>query len=395
MPDAAAPPPSHPPVAPVTGRTPYDALSELFQVLGRATPYFVIVAVFVYATIEMTGSWQKAHSDASQDYAKRVETLVKLQESTYGELEKMRAGQIETLEKFSKLNSAILDSMATSQAALMKARDALFAEQQKMNDAEDARKAANRSADQLRAQIDELNKKVWAAESTIDIANRLVVFLDNPGNLALDHRYLSRRYENADSAVTARDGQGKAYYGSYRIPGDQMGEFLGYLAKRFPQFAARLVDQGGEQAARTGSDEFIYEWRSLSKDANFRAAQDDFIENTAYRQLLDRTRKNFTPAGEDKTLLDPDQRSEAFRAVLWSIAVQHGPNTPMLVRALDGVDLRTANDETLIHAIYAERRKVDVYFRGESAATKSLLTVRYRFEEQEAVKMLKETVAKK
>jgi hypothetical protein len=394
MTDPAPPPLANAP-APVTGRTPYDALSELFQVLGRATPYFVIVGVFIYATIEVTKSYQQAHSDASKDYATRVETLVKLQESTYGELEKIRTGQIETLEKFSKLNSAVLDSMATSQTALMKERDALFAEQQKMNDAENARKAANRAADQLRAQIEDLNRKVWAAENTIDIANRLVVFLDNPGNLALDHRYLARRYESADSAVTSRDGQGKAYYGVYRIPGDQIGEFLAYLRNKFPQLATRLINQGGEQAAQAGSDEFTYEWRSLSKDAKFQAAQDDFIETGAYRQLLEHTRKRFTPDGEDKSLLDPDQRSEAFRAVLWSIAVQHGPNTPMLTRALDGVDLRTANDETLIHAIYAERRKVDIYFRGESASTKNLLAIRYRFEEQEAVKMLKETVAKK
>jgi hypothetical protein len=390
MPDPT-PPPGSPQASsfiPITGRTAYDALTELFQILGRATPYFVVVGVFVYAMIEVTKSYQQAHSDAARDYATRVDNLIKLQEHTYGELEKIRTSQIDTLEKFSKLNTSVIDAMANNQKALMGERDALFAEQKKLRAAEDARQIATRSADELRTQMDSLNRRVWAAENIIDIANRLVAFLNDENHLALDHRYLARRYENADSSQVARDSQGKLYYGVYRIPADQIGRFLNYLDRTFPQFAARLNDQGGAPAAISGSDQFVYEWQSVSRDSRFQAAQDDFIETGDYRILLERIRIKFKPPGESETLLDPDKHSEALRAVFWSVVVQHGPNIVMLARAFDRLDLRAASDEALIRAIYAERRQVNNYFPGESSSTKNLLAIRYRLEEQEAIKML-------
>ena len=86
--------------------------------------------------------------------------------------------------------------------------------------------------------------------------------------------------------------------------------------------------------------------------------------------------------------------------VIWSTAVQHGPNTPVVHRAVVAVGgVQTIQppdidrDRRLIVAIYAERGRRSgagnlVYFSRNSKAVQDGVTRRFRDEERDALRML-------
>ena len=98
--------------------------------------------------------------------------------------------------------------------------------------------------------------------------------------------------------------------------------------------------------------------------------------------------------------LNVTSRSRALQDVIWSTAVQHGPNNSIVHRALDSVrhdsavDLAAADfDQKLIHAIYAERGRKDaqgnlVHFAHNSPAVQQGVARRLVEEEQDALAML-------
>jgi hypothetical protein len=391
----------------VVGRTPYDALAELFGLLGRALPWVTVLALFLYTTIEVNRSYQAAQSAAATDFAQRVEALNKLLQVNFTEIEKLRTSQLEGLSSFSKLNASMMESVAKNQAVLATAREEAAKEREKQDAAAaELRKAkreledAQRQQRSFHDQIAELERKVWAAESLIDSANRLTAFIasrnnHDGGSVSLDRNALSRRFENSSSDAVVRGGDGTVFYGLYRIPAGQISEFLKHLAKRFPKLAARLEEAGGAVAAKDGGQSFRFEWLSLSRDRRFIAAQDIFVEETSYEPLIERLKKEPESAEDGRSSFDADAKSKALQAVLWSVAVQHGPSTKLVIRAWDGIDVVSATDEQLIKAIYKERRLTERYFPAENAATKTLLAARYVLEEELALSMLTQQRAAK
>ncbi len=390
--------PAAPRVAVVVGRTPYDALAELFSLLGRALPWVTVLALFLYTTIEIGKSYQAAQAAAATEFAQRVEALNKLLQTNFAEIEKLRSNQLEGLNNFSKLNASVMDSVGKNQAVLAAAREEVAKEREKEEKAAaELRKSqrdledAQRQQHSLQGEMAELNRKIWAAENLIDSATRLTTFIANRnvhGPVSLDRNALSRRFENSKADAVVRDSAGVSYYGLYRIQGSQIGAFLRHVQTRFPQFAVRLEAAGGAVAAKEGQQNFRFEWISMSRERDFIAAQDIFIEETSYQPFVERMKKQLQPSGDGRTVFDANDRSKALQAVLWSVAVQHGPGTPLVVRACDGIDVASASDEVLITAIYKERRLTERYFLSESAATKTLLEARYVLEEELAQKML-------
>lgn len=401
---AALPAPPPPPA--VVGRTPYDALSELFGLLGRALPWVTVLSLFLYTTIEIGKSYQGARSDAVKEFADRVTELNKLLQGNFSALETMRNSQIDGLNNFSKLNASVMETIAKNQTMLEGARADLAKARASQDDAAEALRQAKRDVDEakrqqqtieaqkraLEDQIAALERSSWTAENLIDSATRLTTFISEGtlgGPVPNDRRTLSLRFENAKPEAISRDSDGTLYYGQYRLPGGQIDDFVKNMRTLFPRFAARLGAAGGSKAAVAGEDNFKAEWQSLSRDRDFVAAQDAFIEDTIYNPFVERTKAHFqSDKGDGRLAFDPQTHSVALQAVLWSVAIQHGPLTLVVVRAFDGIDLASAKDEALIHAIYGERRKIDRYFPKISAATKTLLAARYIFEEQLALKML-------
>jgi hypothetical protein len=115
----------------------------------------------------------------------------------------------------------------------------------------------------------------------------------------------------------------------------------------------------------------------------------EYIRETHYDPQVKKLKKDVG--------LDVATRSAAFRDVVWSTAVQHGPNTDVIVRAAKslltgGKTLANVSDEALIRAIYAERgRKIDeklAHFPGVSAEWIPALTKRFEHEMKDALAML-------
>jgi len=94
------------------------------------------------------------------------------------------------------------------------------------------------------------------------------------------------------------------------------------------------------------------------------------------------------------------RRAPAVQDAVWSTAVQHGPNTPVVHRAIVAVggapNLQPADlehDRRLIVAIYAERGRRSAagnlaYFARNSKAVQDGVARRFRDEERDALAML-------
>jgi hypothetical protein len=148
-----------------------------------------------------------------------------------------------------------------------------------------------------------------------------------------------------------------------------------------------------------GTPEFSAQWKALASEAPdaFFEAQHAFIQRTHFDPLVGKI------ATEDR--VDVTRRSPALQDVIWSTAVQHGPNTPVVHRAIQGLGGGAAleppdrtRDRHLIVAIYAERGRRSaagnlVYFSRNSKAVQDGVARRFRSEERDALRMLESSVS--
>ena len=209
---------------------------------------------------------------------------------------------------------------------------------------------------------------------------------------------LSSRYETGGRGPgTVSSGIGDAggvSYGSYQMTSRPRG---GTVARFVAEAAFPWRDRFA--ALSPGDPEFSAAWRALAAEAAeaFFEAQHAFIKRTHFDPLVEKI------VAEDA--LDVRLRSPAVQDAVWSTAVQHGPNTPVVHRAIAAAGGTPAlqppdraRDHRLIVAIYAERgrRKPDnnlVYFSRNSKAVQEGVARRFRDEERDALAMLERVVA--
>jgi type VI secretion system (T6SS) spike protein VgrG3 len=143
-----------------------------------------------------------------------------------------------------------------------------------------------------------------------------------------------------------------------------------------------------------GTPAFTQKWKEVAvrEPEKFQDAQHAYIKRTHFDPLA------ATIRADDG--LDITTRSHALQNAVWSTAVQHGPNTPVIHRALaqmkasSGVSADQPDfDKTLIVAIYAERGRRDaqgslVYFSTNSAAVQDGVAKRFVAEQRDALQML-------
>jgi LysM repeat protein len=204
---------------------------------------------------------------------------------------------------------------------------------------------------------------------------------------------LSSKYETGGRGPgTVSSGVGDAggvSYGSYQMTsrpdGGTVARFV--AAAAFP-WRARFA------GLMPGSPEFSAAWRALVAEAPdaFFEAQHAFIKRTHFDPLVGKM------AAEDG--LDVTLRAPAVQDVVWSTAVQHGPNTPVVHRAIVAAGgapslqpVTVERDRRLIIAIYAERGRRSaagnlVYFARNSRAVQDGVARRFRDEERDALSML-------
>lgn len=198
---------------------------------------------------------------------------------------------------------------------------------------------------------------------------------------------LSEKYESGGrgpATVSTGEGDpGGVSYGTYQLA-SKIGRADQFVKKHYPEEFKGL---------KGGSDEFTKRWKELAaKDAEgLRKNEHQFIKETHYDPQVGKLTKEIK--------LDVTTRSAAFRDVVWSTAVQHGPNTDVIVVAVkrlrsEDKKLDDVTDEALIKAVYAERgRKTEdgklARFKGVSDKLIPALTKRFESEQKDALEMLK------
>jgi len=195
---------------------------------------------------------------------------------------------------------------------------------------------------------------------------------------------LSAAYESRGAIdAIGYDGRGGTSYGTYQIASGvgTMGRFLNYLESKAPDLASRLSTSG---PANTGGREgaMASEWKSIASQhpKRFEALQHEFIGETHYQPAL----KSVTlSTGEDLS-----KRSQAVREVLWSTAVQHGPNgaADIFTSAVEKLQAKgqEKSDKALIEEVYAQRM---TQFAGRGRL-RVAVTTRLADEKESALAML-------
>jgi hypothetical protein len=177
---------------------------------------------------------------------------------------------------------------------------------------------------------------------------------------------LSEKYEsNGYPGAIGHDNTGGFSYGKYQIATKTgtMKKYMNFLKEEFPAFEQELSATGGLDSALNGTVEFKRVWKKLAKNPNFADSQHAFIQKTHYEPFVERLKG---------IGLDVNARSRALKNVVWSVSVQHGPGNNVFRNALrnydpnDLEDNQKVSDKEIVEAVYAERSKVDVYFKNSA-----------------------------
>ena len=200
---------------------------------------------------------------------------------------------------------------------------------------------------------------------------------------------LSAKYETGNrgpGTVSGGEGDpGGSSYGSYQMTskgGGTVGRFVNQA-----DFPWRSNFEG----LTPGSGPFTAAWKkvAVTDPVHFHAVQHEFIKETHFDPQVARVK-----AGDS---LDLTTRSHALQDVTWSTAVQHGPNSTIIhkaIVALKGLDVSAPDfDEHLIKAIYAERGRKEedgdlVYFSKCSNDVQQGVAKRFVDEQKDALQML-------
>jgi hypothetical protein len=204
---------------------------------------------------------------------------------------------------------------------------------------------------------------------------------------------LSEKFESGGRGPAAISGgvgdPGGVSYGTYQLKSKPDGGSAETFVTQ-PDFPWRAEFAG----LTPGSAAFSAKWRAIAGEAPnvFRDAERTFIKRMFYDPCCRKI------AADDD--VDVARHSHAFQDVIWSTAVQFGPNATIVHLAFNR--MRAAHtfepaalgfDRNAIIAIYAERGRKDasgglVHFPHSSRAVQLSVARRFVEEEADALKML-------
>lgn len=198
--------------------------------------------------------------------------------------------------------------------------------------------------------------------------------------------FLSAAFESGAAGCDAigYDPGGGTSYGIYQIasrPGT-MDRFIDFLDREAPAWGERLRAAGEANTGGRGG-EMPRVWKAIASEdpARFTGLQHAFIEATHYRPA---EQKIFENEG-----LAVAERSEALREVLWSTAVQHGPDGAARIFQIALDRLRAgggdSSDAAIIDQVYALRADTAARHDPELA---SALRNRFRAEKRQSLEIL-------
>ena len=175
------------------------------------------------------------------------------------------------------------------------------------------------------------------------------------------------------------DRGGGASYGRYQIATrtGTMLKFFTFLKRTNRHAYRKLLRAGGIRSASQGRRKFVNAWCSLSRGKAFRDSQFEFIYKTHY---LVQVRKIRNATGYD-VLSAP----LAIQAMTFSTAIQQGPNTTVIVRAIQSGGDDSAN---IIRGTFANRAKTIQNSKRLKERTKRAVYKRYAREMKKYLAML-------
>ncbi len=196
---------------------------------------------------------------------------------------------------------------------------------------------------------------------------------------------LSEKYETGgrgpSTVSTGAGDYGGVSYGSYQMTSKPNGGTVAVFILQ-ADFPWRDTFSG----LIPGNEAFTEQWKKIATEepVKLHDAEHTFIKRTHYDPLAAKVRNSYG--------IDVTNRHYALQEVIWSTAVQQGPNTPVVNRALQSLSQQgkddpdnTEFDRYLISAIYEERgRRTDdgklAYFSKNSISVQE--SVAKRFEEE-------------
>lgn len=219
---------------------------------------------------------------------------------------------------------------------------------------------------------------------------------------------LSSFYETGGrGSIVVSGGQGDAggvSYGAYQMtsqrkiknPDGTFTTIIGGTVKLFVNWSG--MTWGSEFNGLTpGSAAFTSKWKELveTKGQDFVDVEHGYIRATHYDVQIQKVMS--------ETGIDLRYHSHTINDVVWSTAVHHGPNNPVIVKAINGLGIpheeTKAYDEKLIDAIYNERGRKIVggalngqlaYFSSNSSAVQQGVADRFVLEKPKAQGILKD-----
>jgi hypothetical protein len=134
---------------------------------------------------------------------------------------------------------------------------------------------------------------------------------------------LSAHFESSEKgpAAIGYDYNGGTSYGTYQISSraGTMKHFIDYLSEQAPDIANKLKGAGpANTGTMTGKMPTAWKKVATQDPVRFSKLQYDFIEKSHYQPAVQLI--------SDRTGLDISKAPRALQEVLWSTAVQHGPN---------------------------------------------------------------------
>lgn len=167
---------------------------------------------------------------------------------------------------------------------------------------------------------------------------------------------LSARFESGSDGVAAvgYDRNGGTSYGKYQVSSraGSLGDFLTFLDTEAPDLARRLRSSGpGNTGSRKGA--MPDTWRAIANEQpeRFENLQEAFVRESHYRPAVESISQRIG--------LSADKMSTAMREVIWSTAVQHGPNGAARIferaNSMSGSPTDPAYERNLISNVYKIR----------------------------------------
>ncbi len=197
---------------------------------------------------------------------------------------------------------------------------------------------------------------------------------------------LSAHFESGEKGPGAigYDDNGGTSYGTYQISSraGTMKHFIDYLSDQAPDLANKLKAAGPANTGATyGKMPAVWKKVAAQDPVRFSKLQYDFIEKSHYQPAVQEI--------SDRTGLDISKAPKALQEVLWSTAVQHGPNgaAKIFTKAIkrtqaknDGVKIAQ-----LIDSVYDMRA---TQFGSSGSSVRAAARTRFREEGRMALAML-------